>query len=362
MSQNRFWYLFAKVLSKEATPSELAEYEHLKAESPHLAYQADYLSRYWHTSGKVDKDVDGEAAFDAHWKQINQLQPLAFNAGAAGKEEENEPRKQSLWNRFGLYATAACFLLVSLGFLWKNFHVQDTKQFLGKKYSEVSTRSGTRTKLVLPDSTIVWLNAGSKLSYSEGFGVKDRNTVLSGEAFFDVRKSTVPFIIHASNITIKVLGTAFNVRSYENEKTTETSLLRGRVQITIDKRPGETFLLKPNEKLIVSDESKVPVQKRGVLAAPIIAYNKLQRDIDSTLPETAWLQNKLVFQNESFEDLAKQMERWYGVTFEFRDASLQEQRLTGSFTNESLSEALEALRITTPFHFKIKQTIVTITK
>lgn len=357
MSENRFWYLFSMVLTHEATQQEVDEYEQLKAKYPHLAYQADYLSRYWNSSSPTQPDPDAEAVFEHHWKQISQLQPVV------PINEESQNRKVfSLRRKVSIMGVAACLLIICVGFLWNHNLNSENRPFLGRKYGEVSTKAGTRTKVILPDSTIVWLNAGSKFSYSEAFGIKDRNTVLSGEAFFDVRKSTIPFVIHANNITIKVLGTAFNVRSYENEKTTETSLIRGRVEVTMDKRPGETFLLKPNEKLVVSNEPKSSEHKKSTTATPIIAFNKLQPDIDNTLPETAWLDNKLVFQNESFEDLARQMERWYGVAVEFKDDVLKEQHLSGSFTNESLAEALEALQLTTRFHFKIKQNTVTITK
>ena len=132
--------------------------------------------------------------------------------------------------------------------------------------SEISTRYGSRTKLLLPDSTQVWLNSGSKLSYNKTYGNGTREVTLSGEAYFDVVKNPAhPFIIHTVNIDIKVLGTAFNVKSFPGEKNTETSLIRGSIEVTFKNRPSEKIILKPNEKLITANEepAKDSVYKEG---------------------------------------------------------------------------------------------------
>lgn len=362
MPHNRFWFLFGKKLTNEAAPHELQELEQLMKDNPYLSYQSEYIAKIWHTKNNPANTLDEEIGFEAHVNRLKEkgiLLPEVETLVYWEKVEQPLPRKK---NKRLLVAVSLLCILIGAGFIWQSFSKASLTSMPEKKFSEVSTKSGTKTKLILPDSTIVWLNAGSKLTYNDHFGSTNRNTTLSGEAFFDVKKSTIPFIIHTNKIQIKVLGTAFNVRSYDNEKTTETSLVRGRVEITLDKRPGERFILRPNEKLVVSNEARAKENKPFLPAVPLVALNELQRGEDNSLVETSWMENKLMFRNESFEDLSKRMERWYGVAINFKDELLRQQRFSGTFTNESVQQALEELQMTTRFHFKIKQDSVVITK
>jgi ferric-dicitrate binding protein FerR (iron transport regulator) len=243
--------------------------------------------------------------------------------------------------------------------------------------SEISTRYGSRTKLLLPDSTQVWLNSGSKLTYDKTYGNGTREVSLSGEAYFDVVKNpTHPFVIHTVNIDIKVLGTAFNVKSFPNEKNTETSLIRGSIEVTFKNRPSEKIILKPNEKLITANEepvkdsaqkeaqqekSKPATAKEAARQDPLVMVSHLTYEPhDGTIVETSWMENKLIFRSETFEELAIKLERWYGISIRFTDEEIKPRRLTGVFENESLQQALEALQLITPFAYKMNKSEVMI--
>ena len=166
---------------------------------------------------------------------------------------------------------------------------------------------------------------------------------------------------------IKVLGTAFNVKCYKSEKTIETSLIRGSIEVTLKDRQ-EKIMMKPNEKLIVNIEEKekietIPnkivrasfIQKPIILLGNLTIYTK-----DNTVVETAWLQNRLVFVSETFEDIALKMERWYGIKIVFANEVLKEVKTTGSFEKESITEALNALQLLSPFNYIIKNNIIII--
>ena len=213
----------------------------------------------------------------------------------------------------------------------------------------------------MPDSTIVWLNAGSKLTYSENFGVQNRNTTLTGEAYFDVKKGAIPFIIHTNGLKIRVLGTAFNVKSYPDEMTTETSLLRGKLEVSIDERPEQKFVLNPNEKLVIANKLQVIKEKAAPAKEPLFLLKHVSFAADSTIIETAWTENKLVFQDETFYEVAKKMERWYGVRIKFSNSDIAYSRLYGSFTRETIAEALDALKIGLAFNYRIEGDEITIT-
>lgn len=360
MSQSLFWYLFSKKLTGEASSEELLELENLLKQYPSLVYQAESIQNFW-TQNKKQEPYESELAFELHLNHLKENGIVLQELESPYAPELNEKPKSN-WKRRWAFPVCAVLIFLTGFYLWNQKISTVARPKSEKNYGEVSTRPGSKTKLVLPDSTVVWLNAGSKLTYSENFGTTNRNTTLSGEAFFDVKKSSVPFIIHTKDLQIKVLGTEFNVKSYPNEKTTETSLLRGRVEITLDKRPGEPFILKPNEKLVVNSEPEKMETIHLEKKEPIAVLGSITHADDSTIVETSWVDNKLIFQDESFADVAKKMERWYGVHIEFIQASLMNEHLSGTFIKETIQEALRALQLSTKFHYSVKGNNITITK
>jgi ferric-dicitrate binding protein FerR (iron transport regulator) len=245
----------------------------------------------------------------------------------------------------------------------------------------ISTRSGSKSKIELPDGTQVWLNADSKLTYDQNFLGNTREVKLTGEAYFDVAHITsqtgqrVPFIIHTNSIDIKVLGTAFNVKSYPSDPNTETSLIRGKVEVTVKNRSNEKIYLQPNEKLVVANNTTTvnrtfanqPDQsdhKTDVSPKPIYSVQHLTYyPVDSAIVETSWVDNRLIFQeNETFREVALKMERWYGVKINFGDEEVARIRAFGSFTNETIDQALDALHESCGVNYKISGNEITVTK
>src|SRR5690606_19067728 len=173
----------------------------------------------------------------------------------------------------------------------------------------VSTRNGSRTRMMLPDGTLVFLNAGSELSYKEDFGMMTRSVHLKGEAYFDVTKNAEkPFLINTSTITVRVTGTILNVKSYPDENHSETSLIRGSIEIHANNQPDKRYVLKPKEKLIVMN---LPALNRSSAENAVVSEQKANAAIsqigflsgDSSVVETSWVDNKLIFQNEKLSDL-----------------------------------------------------------
>jgi ferric-dicitrate binding protein FerR (iron transport regulator) len=189
---------------------------------------------------------------------------------------------------------------------------------------------------------------------------------LVGEGFFDVKKNIEkPFIISTSNINIKVLGTSFNVKAYPEDRHTETSLIRGSIELTIKNRPNDKIILSPHEKVVVQNNLAATYEKTTSgntkpsiqVANTLISIKKLKIDpVDSTVFETKWINNQLVFRDESLYELAVKMERWYDVKIDIQDESLGEERLTGIFKSETVLQALDALKESISQPFKFRQT------
>lgn len=344
MSQENFWVLLSKRLSGEASLAELKDLENLMLEHPEWQYAIQNLEDLWKHQPPKD-DIQAEDAYMLHLHRMAEMN-IPFGDSSTILSVTIGKNKIRKW-----YWAAAAVLIVAIGTLMAGtlFNKKDTKTLA---INEVSTRKGSKSKIQLPDGSVVWLNAGSKLTYNKEYGQQIREVTLTGEGFFDVMKNKEkPFIIHTSNINIKVLGTAFNVKAYPEDKQTETSLIRGRIEVTINNRPNDKIILSPNEKLIVENESFINKDiDISNDAPPAISINKLKHNaVDSSVAETQWVDNKLVFDDESFAELAIRMERWYDVVIEINDPQLQQKRMTGNFEKETINQAIDALKEMIPF-------------
>ncbi|OQP45736.1 hypothetical protein A4R26_09595 [Niastella populi] len=367
MSKDRIWFLVGKKLAGEASAEELNELEGLLRSDPDMHYALQNITDLWNLPVPATSEADD--AFNRHLGRLKETGVQWNQVAETGIQPGDIPaQKRSRKSPF-IISIAATVLLVACIF-WYNAATKKTSDrpfaagLAGKK-NEVSTRNGSKTTITLPDGSKVWLNAGSVLTYNKDFGGDIREVELSGEAFFDVVPATspataqkVPFIIHTQHIDIRVLGTAFNVKSYPGDKHTETSLVHGKVEVMIHNRPEEKIVLHPNEKLVVKNEEAVePVAGKPAApdTEPLVSLSKLTySDADSMIVETAWVQNKLAFNNESLLQVVEKMERWYNVEIEIRDEKVRAERISGTFENETIQQALDYLSISTPFQYSMQ--------
>ncbi len=366
MITDRLWELVAKKLSGESSVQEAAELEELLRQHPEYHYPLQTIADIWFQQGGANP-ADADAAYERH------LERMRLAGVDPGETEPNDltlpDYTPSLFKRNRIWVGAFAFAIMAALLYFLITGNASSQKELAVVNSEISTRNGSRSKLMLPDGTQVWLNSGSRITYGKDFGKQTREINLTGEAYFDVVKDVdKPFLIHAHNIDIKVLGTAFNVKSYPGEKSTETSLIRGSIEVSIKSRPTEKIILKPREKLVVIDEESSGSRKLTPTAvsrrkAPKVAIGEIRyAEMDSAVIETSWIENRLIFENESLRDIARSMERWYNVQIVFRDEEVADWRFKADFTKESLEEALRALSIATKFRYRINNDTVTISK
>ena len=361
MPQNLFWTLMAKKMAGEATTEEIQELEELMRVHPEWHYSAQHIQDIWGLSMKENL----QAAEDAYLRHLNRLKKIGVAPAATDDEEADllnshpnrNKRKFCLFASIGVAVVVAVLLFIPFG--------RSSKTAVSET-SEVFTRTGTTTQLLLPDGSKVWLNAGSKLKYNKDFSSGNREVTLEGEAYFEVKHMPdLPFIVHAPTMQVKVLGTSFNVKSYPGELTSETSVIQGRVEVIPLQKPGQTFILKPNDKLVLSNNQEKKQERAQELSTLTATWKTITyAHSDSSVIETSWVDNKLAFDDEAFSDVALKMERWYGVKIVFADQEMAQIHLTGTLINESLQQALEGLQYATNFNFRIdkNKNIVTITK
>jgi transmembrane sensor len=372
MKKDRIWTLLSRKLSGEATNAELLELEALLQAHPEMDMPVELVDEHWHTPAEADDDYL-EATYHLHAQRLKQQghdvemnnaeDDHSFNLEYDGKPVRNN-------NRLVLWGTAAVTIIILSILIFTNGDTAASATAQNAA-SEISTKNGSRTKITLPDGTQVWLNGNSRLNYdNENFGKTIREVSLTGEAYFDVAKNAAkPFIIHTSKINIKVLGTVFNVKAYPEDKQTETSLIHGSIEVTIKNRPKDKIILAPDEKLVVNNTDDVlPLkpsaakqEKMEVQPQPQVLVNKLiHNPADSTIAETGWVNNRLVFRDESFEEMALKMQRWYNTEIEITDQKIARQRITVTFTTETVTQALDALKISFPFKYRQEGTKIII--
>ena len=360
MSQERFWILLTRKIAGESSQQDLIELEKLIQEHPEWQYALQNLEDLWHCKPPVDLSEE-EDAYLIHLHRLQERNIPFGNNDAASESDIFEMSGRSSKKRLAwiVSAVAIAASLAVILFLYPFSTRTPGKHAKANSVNEVSTRLGSKTRIVLPDGSVVWLNAGSKLSYDKNYGQEDRQVVLTGEGFFDVMKDpSRPFLVHTSNVEVRVLGTLFNVKAYPDDKTTETSLIRGSLQVSIKSRPLDKIILSSNEKLVVENRADTVIHAAGVdKGSPLMTLNQIKRNsLDNTINETQWIENKLVFDNEPFEEIALKMERWFAVEIEITDTLLMQKRLTGKFERESVEQALEGLAYasTTAFVFERK--------
>jgi ferric-dicitrate binding protein FerR (iron transport regulator) len=377
MSADRIWELMGRKLSNEASAEELQELDHLLRTHADLHFSVQTITDLWQQDNNITSADETQAAFDQHLQRMAQK-------GITLNRELHEPEPEAAWQlenphkkvrTYKVWTISVAALLLLAAWWYFVFAPKSSASTApvpiaaSVKPGEISTQYGSRTTQRLPDGSRVWLNAGSKLTFGENFGDNIREVTLTGEAFFDVVKNPAkPFVIHTSTIDVKVLGTQFNVKSYPSDKTTETSLIRGSVEVVVKNRPNEKYVLKPNEKLVVLNDQQpvkaVPSNNYGGAGRllnrdNLIAIKNLTyQQGDTSDIESAWIRNKLSVKNMPFVEMAKIMERWYDVRFEFRNQKLEDLWITGSFDNETLTQALEALQFSFAFNYDINDKTV----
>ncbi len=367
-SQGQFWILLSKKLSNEATSEELAELQSILLNNPDLHPQVDMLREMWQ-QGLIYKSVDSEAAYIRHMMKHKdeffvEESPKRINSDDIVLETSPGFFRDLFSNKRLTVFSFLTFIILTTGVIFLISQKRGTKLPTGQAISSIVTKNGNRTKIVLPDGSQVWLNAGSNLDYNNSVFNKDlREVTLNGEAYFDVtRDPEKPFIIHTKKMDIKVLGTVFNVRSYSNEKIAEASLIKGSIEVTLKDRKDQKIVLKPNEKISIANEEQriEPKQNKVVLAktnnspVPQIVVKELKPNPTyNIIGEIAWTQNKLYFEDESLEDIALRMERWFGKKVTIANESLKNIRYTGNFENETMEEVLSYLKLSRSFNFRL---------
>jgi ferric-dicitrate binding protein FerR (iron transport regulator) len=238
------------------------------------------------------------------------------------------------------YIQYAAILAVALftGYSASEFHHHFSLGKTNEPYTEFYSPDGQISEFKLTDGTKIWVNSGTRIKVPVNFSSKHRIIMMEGEAFFQVTKDQHhPFYINANELSVKVMGTSFNVSAYPSEKYSEITLVEGKVGVK--ERNGDRLgVLLPGQQLVYDN----------------IARTKLKREVDIS-PYEAWRDGKMIFKGQTLSEIALKLERWFNVEINFKDESIGQIKFTGTILkNKPLNQVLEIITLSAPIKFDIQ--------
>lgn len=276
--------------------------------------------------------------------------------------------RKEVWIRYA----AVFILLIGIGVVFtmliRKNKLPERQEFA---YKEIKVPKGKRFHIQLSDGTNIWVNSESTIKYPEVFTGDDRKVYLEGEAYFDVTEDKrKPFFVYAGEVRVKVLGTAFNVRSYPEDDYIETTLESGKINIERI-GPGadatDIISMTPNQKVTLykaghsaevnNQNTSTPERLEKIESRNAIISRNIETDI-----YTSWKDEKLIFKGEQLGKLKLRLERWYNMPIVVRDQELLNKKFTGTFVNEPIQAALRALSVASELEFEIKNDTVYLMK
>lgn len=220
---------------------------------------------------------------------------------------------------------AIIVLFFSLGIFSNHFFQSPSSQIA---YNEVHVPNGQRTELTLSDGSKVWLNSGTTFEFPKSFNKHSRFVKLEGEAYFEVQKGKVPFIVSSKYGDIKVLGTKFNVQAY-NDLNFQATLEEGKINF---KNPIAERTLAPGQQLTLTDHKKLNITCVDAKQASL------------------WKKGIISFKQEPLGELAKKLERHFDIHIEI-DPKLSSIKFTGEIFGESINDVMEYIYKTKPINY-----------
>ena len=319
----------AAMLSGEANIVQINELKNWVNESPEHRKILDQYMRYW-AQAETTIDVGGlDARFD---KIMTRLEASDRQPGF------NILRKPSIsYKAVALVSVLALMVVIFYFFYQENSFSNDkplSESILTLKENPV----GQKSKIFLPDGSIVWLNSASKISYDNNFGIDNRDITLDGEAFFEVeRDADMPFHVHTRDFVTEVLGTSFDINSFEDNSEDNIALVTGRIRVHLKDRTGTTIQLDPGEALTWNEGTKTMEKKA-------LDYKEM----------VSWKDGLIYFKQASFKTVIDKLERWYGVEFITKGDIPDSWRFTGEFENEYLNNVLLGISHSEKFDYTIE--------
>ena len=325
-----------RFLSRQERPEDVKKLkEWLKEDDSHRDKLKEWL-KVWDAADLL-QNKDKYDADNAYQRFLLYLEEAETQSTPDTKVK---PSRRLFFRTFG-HIAALFILSFSLGascfyFFMKEPAVQEVT------YVETIIPLGSKSEVVLPDGTAVWINAGSKLRYPTNYRKGNQHIYLEGEGYFKVAKQGKnAFTVHTSQMSVHALGTEFNVKAYPEEESVETILIDGKVKAydQADTPSWQSVTLMPGQKIF--------------LAAPHSEPTVTELTSEEALAAVSWKDKNWRIEKEYLKTLAVKLGRRYDVTITLDDKML-DYRFSGTLKDESLEQVLTAMQHSAPILYKIE--------
>ena len=296
----------------------------------------------WKSSSEINRQIfeDSQKA----WEATEQLRRMKkYNPEKAIPIVHSKIQNRTKFRAFDIFQKIAAVLIIPL--LFTTIWLAKKPASREKPYVEwhtLKTPAGMRSEFFLPDSTKVYLNSKTTLTYPLAFNDSIREVKLKGEAYFEVNENKkVPFVVNSGRVDIEVTGTEFKVSNYAHEQLTEIVLVSGRLNLF----RGDFFLSKTDLTPLKPGERFSFDQKHKTMNIDRVSVEKY----------IAWKDGILMFRDDSMEEVVRRLNRWFNVEIQLTGPELNDYVYTATFEDESLMQILELLKISAPIDYTIKQ-------
>jgi transmembrane sensor len=341
MDDASHWNLLAKYLAGQTSDREVERLEvWIKADPVRRKVLDDALDA-WNATAERSLDLDVSDAWDVLSDRIDQIEEETSPTPRLHNRRERAPKAtaRSTWQRV-LRVAGGVALVIGAAVL--------VMMWIRSDPTIIATNRGERSSFELTDGTHVDLNADSKLTLSPEFGQGTRQVELEGEAFFDVTHvDGRPFRVHTSEGDVRVVGTAFNVHAYADEKEAQVVVSEGKVALGTASTTGaahaDTVVLEPRQLGVMADHR----------------VRELQREVDLR-PYTAWKEGRLVFEDATFSEVVRRLERWYNLEIDVQAPVAAIDQLNAVFEEETVREVISDIAIALDLKFEIRGSRITV--
>lgn len=242
--------------------------------------------------------------------------------------------------KFNQYLKYAAVLILAVGISTLTFYLGKQKSDIsepGLKYTSVVADRGQISKVILPDSSIIWLNSGTTLTYDNHYSYNNRNLNLSGQAFLEVRKNRdLPLIVASGNLRVKVLGTRFDMNAYPDDDMIKVILESGKVELLNSTNNSFNYKLNPGEMAEYESQS-------GRMEIKTVESKKYSN----------WKEGDLVFVDTPMAEVLKSLERKFDIEIEVGNSKVYKSVFNANFKNESLKEILDYIQFSCPVTYRL---------
>jgi ferric-dicitrate binding protein FerR (iron transport regulator) len=279
------------------------------------------------------------------WEGMEQLRRMKkYNPQKSIQQVHSKIEKQKRIRVLDIFQKVAAILILPLivATLWLALGKPQKTSESFVAWHTLEIPAGMRSEFYLPDSTKVYLNSKTSLSYPLEFSNSFREVKLTGEAYFEVAENKeLPFIVNTGRINIEVTGTEFIATRYPHEKLTEIVLVKGGINLFQGDYPTtkkDIIQLNPGEKALCLDSD-----------------SRLAIDKVNTEKYSAWKNGVLLFRDDPMPEVVRRLNRWFNVDIQLEGPELKGWAYTATFEDESLEQVLELLKISAPVDYMIKR-------